>query len=101
MVFNPKTNQDVGSQGGGKGARIWHDAMFPILSNSPMVPFPPADPVLAGSTVPANPPSAAATPAPDASGDAASDDNGNTRDNGNEAGDPRRRRHRLTRLCRA
>ncbi len=53
MVLNPKVNQDVGGQGGGMAATIWHDAMQPVLSSAPMVPFPPADPVLAGSTVPA------------------------------------------------
>jgi membrane peptidoglycan carboxypeptidase len=53
MVLNPKGNQDVGGQGGGMGATIWHGAMAPILANAPMAPFPPADPVLAGSTVPA------------------------------------------------
>ncbi|MBM7808479.1 membrane peptidoglycan carboxypeptidase [Geodermatophilus bullaregiensis] len=61
MVLNPKTNQDVGGQGGGMGATIWHNAMSPVLTGAPMVPFPPADPVLAGSTVPADPPTAAAT----------------------------------------
>ena len=44
MVLNPKRNQDVGSFGGGKGATIWHDAMAPILTGKPVVPFPPADP---------------------------------------------------------
>ncbi len=87
MVLNPKTNQDVGGQGGGMGATIWHDAMLPILSDAPMVPFPPADPVLAGSTVPANPPPTAATaPAQDTGGEPIGDDNGNARDNGDEAG---------------
>jgi membrane peptidoglycan carboxypeptidase len=44
MVLNPKRNEDVGSFGGGLGATIWHDAMAPILTGKPMVPFPPADP---------------------------------------------------------
>jgi membrane peptidoglycan carboxypeptidase len=44
MVLNPKRNQDVGGFGGGKGATIWHDAMAPILTGQPMVPFPEADP---------------------------------------------------------
>ena len=44
MVLNPKANEDVGGFGGGKGATIWHDAMAPILSGQPAVPFPPADP---------------------------------------------------------
>ena len=42
MVMNPRQNQDVGSFGGGRGAQIWHDAMLPILSKEPAVPFPPA-----------------------------------------------------------
>jgi membrane peptidoglycan carboxypeptidase len=63
MVLNPKTNQDVGGQGGGLGATIWRNAMSPVLTGAPVVPFPPADPVLAGSTTPAGPPTAAvATP---------------------------------------
>jgi membrane peptidoglycan carboxypeptidase len=53
MVMNPRQNQDVGSFGGGRGAQIWHDAMLPILSKEPAVPFPPAGiPV----TMPAPPP---------------------------------------------
>ena len=46
MVLNPKRNQNVGGFGGGKGATIWHDAMAPILTGRPMIPFPPADPVV-------------------------------------------------------
>jgi membrane peptidoglycan carboxypeptidase len=79
MVLNPKTNQDVGGQGGGLGATIWRNAMSPVLTGAPVVPFPPADPVLAGSTTPAGPPTAAvATPTPDTGGEAPEDDNGNT-----------------------
>jgi membrane peptidoglycan carboxypeptidase len=48
MVFNPKVQQDVGGYGGDKPAAIFHDAMLPVLSHEPAVPFPPADPVLAG-----------------------------------------------------
>jgi membrane peptidoglycan carboxypeptidase len=90
MVLNPKGNQDVGGQGGGMGAGIWHDAMAPILANAPMVPFMPADPVLAGRTVPANPPPAAATAAQNTDGNTPADENsdtrgtGTTRDNGFE-----------------
>jgi membrane peptidoglycan carboxypeptidase len=73
MVLNPKANQDIGGQGGGMGATIWHNAMVPVLTGAPMVPFPPADPVLAGSTVPAGPPSAAATPGQDPHDNAAND----------------------------
>jgi membrane peptidoglycan carboxypeptidase len=64
MVLNPKTNQDVGGQGGGMGATIWRNAMSPVLTGAPVVPFPPADPVLAGRTVPAGPPTAAVAPPP-------------------------------------
>ena len=46
MVLNPKRNQNVGGFGGGKGATIWHDAMAPILTGQPAVPFPPADPTV-------------------------------------------------------
>ncbi|SDY72424.1 Penicillin binding protein transpeptidase domain-containing protein [Geodermatophilus africanus] len=49
MVFNPKRNQEVSGGGGDKGATIWHDAMAPVLTGDPMVPFPPADPALTGS----------------------------------------------------
>ena len=42
MVLNPKRNQDVGTYGGGRAASIWHDAMLPVLSAEPAVPFPPA-----------------------------------------------------------
>lgn len=42
MVLNPKQNQDVGAYGGRGAAPIWHDAMLPILSAQPAVPFPPA-----------------------------------------------------------
>jgi membrane peptidoglycan carboxypeptidase len=79
MVLNPKTNQDVGGQGGGMGATIWRNAMSPVLTGAPVVPFPPADPVLAGKTVPAGPPTAAATnPTPDTGGEAPEANNGNT-----------------------
>jgi membrane peptidoglycan carboxypeptidase len=44
MVFDPKTEQDVGGFGGGKGATIWHDAMQPILSKEKTAAFPKADP---------------------------------------------------------
>jgi membrane peptidoglycan carboxypeptidase len=42
MVLNPKRNQDVGAYGGRGAAPIWHDAMLPILSAQPPVPFLPA-----------------------------------------------------------
>ncbi|MFW3170101.1 penicillin-binding protein [Geodermatophilus sp. CPCC 206100] len=46
MVLNPKENQNVGGFGGGKGATIWHDAMAPVLTGQPVVPFAAADPVI-------------------------------------------------------
>ncbi len=56
MVLNPKENQDVGGYGGNKPATIWHDAMAPILSAQPNVPFAPPDPqVLNGRSVPVPP----------------------------------------------
>jgi membrane peptidoglycan carboxypeptidase len=52
MVLNPKSNEDVGGFGGGKGATIWHDAMAPILDARGSSEFPPADPdVERGDTV--------------------------------------------------
>ena len=55
MVFNPKRNQEVSGGGGDKGATIWHDAMAPVLTGEPMVPFPPADPALTGPPRDADP----------------------------------------------
>ncbi|TFV69020.1 penicillin-binding protein [Blastococcus sp. CT_GayMR20] len=53
MVFNPKDEEDVGGFGGGKGARIWHDAMAPILAARGSSDFPPSDPtVVRGNTRP-------------------------------------------------
>ena len=53
MVLNPKGNQNVGGFGGNKPATIWHDAMEPVLTGRPKVPFPPADPqVQNGNTRP-------------------------------------------------
>jgi membrane peptidoglycan carboxypeptidase len=42
MLLNPKRNEDLGGYGGRLAAPIWHDAMLPILSGRPPVPFPPA-----------------------------------------------------------
>jgi hypothetical protein len=67
-------------------AGIWHDAMAPILTDAPMVPFPPPDPVLAGSTVSADPPPAAAA-AHDADGDTPAYDDGDTGDTDTPADD--------------
>jgi membrane peptidoglycan carboxypeptidase len=57
MVMNPKARQDVGTFGGGRGAQIWHDAMLPILSREPAVPFPPPGiPLQPPGSPPAAPP---------------------------------------------
>ena len=42
MLLNPKRNEDLGGYGGRLAAPIWRDAMAPILSGQPAVPFPPA-----------------------------------------------------------
>jgi membrane peptidoglycan carboxypeptidase len=57
MVFNPKQSEDVGT-GSGTAAGIWHDALAPVLTGQPVVPFPPADPALAGRITPPGPPPA-------------------------------------------
>ena len=63
MVLNPKHNQDVGAYGGRGAAPIWHDALLPILSAQPDVPFPPAGLPLQNPT-PAPPPRPRPQPAP-------------------------------------
>jgi membrane peptidoglycan carboxypeptidase len=55
MVFNPKSQQDVGGYGGNKPATIYHDAMLPILSKEPAVAFPPADPLVVSGNRPTVP----------------------------------------------
>ncbi len=100
MVFNPKEKQDVGGFGGNMPATIWRNAMAPILTGQPAVPFPPADQGLLNDGRPAPPPPAPA-PAPEApadGGDGAVDGdgdvadvtdgggNGNGGDNGNGGG---------------
>jgi membrane peptidoglycan carboxypeptidase len=50
MYFNPKTLENVGGHGGGIPARMFHDAMTPILSAQPNTPFPPADPAVSAGT---------------------------------------------------
>ena len=59
MVMNPKANQDVGTYGGGRAAQIWHDAMAPILSGEPDVPFPPPGIPLSPPAAPPPPPATA------------------------------------------
>jgi len=62
MLLNPKHNEDVGGYGGRLAAPIWREAMLPILSAQPAVPFPPAGLPL---TDPRPPPPRPAPPAPD------------------------------------
>jgi membrane peptidoglycan carboxypeptidase len=57
MLLNPKQNEDLGGYGGRLAAPIWRDAMFPILSGQPAVPFPPAG-------LPMDPPAPPPRPAP-------------------------------------
>jgi membrane peptidoglycan carboxypeptidase len=73
MYFNPKSQQNVGGHGGGIPARMFHDAMAPILAAEPNHPFPPADPAVAAGTrgrgyVPAPPPAPTTPTAPPAPG---------------------------------
>ncbi len=56
MVFNPKEREDVGGFGGNMPATIWREAMTPILTAQPAVPFPPADQGLLNAGRPAPPP---------------------------------------------
>jgi membrane peptidoglycan carboxypeptidase len=78
MVFNPKEKQDVGGFGGNMPATIWRNAMAPILTSQPAVPFPPADQGLLNSGRPAPTPEPEPTPeapAPtDDGGDPATDE---------------------------
>jgi membrane peptidoglycan carboxypeptidase len=50
MYYNPKRQQNVGGHGGGLPARVFHDAMTPILAGQPNTPFPPSDPAIAAGT---------------------------------------------------
>jgi membrane peptidoglycan carboxypeptidase len=54
MVFNPKTQQDVGGYGGNMPATIFRDAMTPYLADKPTGTFPPVDPTLMGQGSPAD-----------------------------------------------
>jgi membrane peptidoglycan carboxypeptidase len=65
MLLNPKQNQDLGGYGGRLAAPIWHDAMEPILSPQPAVPFPPPGISLAPPPPPPPPPPAPRRPAPE------------------------------------
>jgi membrane peptidoglycan carboxypeptidase len=55
MVFRPLGTDSVGGFGGNKPATIWHDAMTPILTGQPVVPFPPADQRYVGQPAPPPP----------------------------------------------
>ena len=50
MYFDPRGNLYVGGVGGGLPAKVFHDAMAPILANQPNHPFPPADPAVEAGT---------------------------------------------------
>jgi membrane peptidoglycan carboxypeptidase len=65
MLLNPKQNQDLGGYGGRLAAPIWRDAMEPILSAQPAVPFPPAG-LRLNAPAPPPPPPAPRRPPPEA-----------------------------------
>ncbi|MBM7807097.1 membrane peptidoglycan carboxypeptidase [Geodermatophilus bullaregiensis] len=81
MVFNPKTQQDVGGYGGNMPATIFRDAMTPYLADKPTGTFPPSDPALLGQ---GQPPSVDG-PVP-ATGDDAADQAPAATGNGNRGG---------------
>ena len=83
MVFNPKSQQDVGGYGGNMPATIWRDAMAPILTGQPNVPFPPADDRLLNGGRRAPEPQEPEEPQTPADGGNAGDDAG---DGGNAGG---------------
>jgi membrane peptidoglycan carboxypeptidase len=56
MLLNPKHNQDIGGYGGRLAAPIWRDAMLPILTAEPAVPFSPAGMPLSDPRPPPPPP---------------------------------------------
>jgi membrane peptidoglycan carboxypeptidase len=101
MYFDPLGQINVGGEGGGIPATIFHDAMAPILASQPDTAFRPADPAVVAGTrgggyqPPAPRPSP--TPAPSSAppsepedngnGDGNGDGNGNGNGNGNGDGD--------------
>jgi membrane peptidoglycan carboxypeptidase len=68
LYFDPKGKVYVGGVGGGVPAKIYHDAMAPILTPQPNKAFPPADPRLStgtrgpGTSPPPNPAPTQANP---------------------------------------
>jgi membrane peptidoglycan carboxypeptidase len=97
LYFDPLGKINVGGEGGGIPATIFHDAMAPIMANQPNSPFPPPDPAVAAGTrgggdaprpapaptsdqpadqQPADQPVDAPAPAPDDSGPANGDPGG-------------------------
>jgi membrane peptidoglycan carboxypeptidase len=67
MYFDPHGKINVGGEGGGVPASIFHDTMAPILAAEPNHPFPPADPAVVAGTrgrgyVAAPPPAPPTTP---------------------------------------
>jgi hypothetical protein len=86
MVFNPKEKQDVGGFGGNMPATIWREAMAPILTAQPAVPFPPADLGLLNGGRPAPPPPPAPAPEPADDGETPPPDTGDGGDGGDGDG---------------
>jgi membrane peptidoglycan carboxypeptidase len=92
MVFNPKTQQDVGGYGGNMPATIFRDAMTPYLADKPTGTFPPVDPALMGQGSPADQAPATADDDTDTGGtdtgatDTADQGGGNTTGGGNGGG---------------
>jgi len=95
MYYNPKEQQNVGGHGGGLPARVFHDAMTPILGGQPNTPFPAPDPAVAAGThgtgyvapAPPPPPTEQTTPAPNG-GTTPPPDNGGQTDGGPAGGGP-------------
>jgi membrane peptidoglycan carboxypeptidase len=90
MYFDPLGQINVGGEGGGIPATIFHDAMAPILAGQPDTAFRPADPAVVAGTrgggyqPPAPRPSP--TPAPSSAPPSEPEDNGNGNGDGNGDG---------------
>jgi membrane peptidoglycan carboxypeptidase len=90
MYFDPLGQINVGGEGGGIPATIFHDAMAPILASQPDTAFRPADPAVVAGTrgggyqPPAPRPSP--TPAPSSAPPSEPEDNGNGNGDGNGDG---------------
>jgi membrane peptidoglycan carboxypeptidase len=69
FILNPKHNQDIGAYSGRVAAPIWRQAMEPILTAGPPVPFPPAGLPLTDPRPPPPPRPPTPAPAPDVPAD--------------------------------